>query len=124
MRPEELFTGHPVALATLDRVRTVIEAMGRVDIRTTKSQVAFHRTRGFAYLWRPGQYVSRASVDVVLTIALGRHDPSPRFKEVAHPSPRHWMHHLEIGDPADIDAEVVTWLREAADRAGGAASVP
>ena len=118
MRPEELFTGHPGALATLDRVRTVIEAMGPVDIRTTKSQVAFRRTRGFAYLWRPGQYVSRASVDVVLTIALGRHDPSPRFKEVAHPSPRHWMHHLEIGDPADIDAEVVTWLREAADRAG------
>jgi hypothetical protein len=25
------------------------------------------------------------------------------FKEVTHPSPRHWMHHLEIHAVAQID---------------------
>jgi hypothetical protein len=116
MGPEEFFAGHPVALAAFLRVRSVLERLGPLDIRTTKSQVAFRRSRGFAYLWLPGQYLTDPTADVVLSIALGRHDPSPRFKEVAHPSPKHWMHHLEIDDPEDVDDEVVGWLREAAER--------
>lgn len=118
MGPEEFFAGHPVALAVYFRVRSVLEQLGPVDIRTTKSQVAFRRVRGFAYLWVPGQYLAKPAADVVLSFALGRHDPSLRLKEVVHPSPRHWMHHLEINDADDIDDEVVGWLREAAERSG------
>ncbi len=118
MRPEDLFAGHPLALAVLDRVRSILEASGPLEIRTTRSQVAFRRARGFAHLWRPGQYLAGDVAPVVLSIALGRRDPSPRFKEIAHPSARHWIHHLEIRDVADVDGEVVGWLTEAADRAG------
>jgi hypothetical protein len=118
MGPEELFAGHPVALAVLFRVRSVLEQHGPVDIRTTKSQVAFRRARGFACLWLPGQYLANPAADVVLSFALGRCDPSPRFKEVVHPSPKHWIHHLEINDADDVDDEVVLWLREAAERSG------
>jgi hypothetical protein len=35
-----------------------------------------------------------------------------------HPARTHWVHHLELHDPAEIDDEVVAWLREAAERAG------
>ncbi len=118
VRPEEFFAAHPVALAVFDRVRQIVESLGPVDIRTTKSQVSFRRRRGFAYLWLPGQYLARPTAEVVLSVALGRHDPSPRFKEVVHVSPQHWMHHLEINDSHDIDDEVAGWLREAADRSG------
>jgi hypothetical protein len=62
--------------------------------------------------------VHLVGADVVLSFALERRDPSPRFKEVAHPSPKHWMHHLEIHDVEDVDDEVVGWLRGAAERAG------
>lgn len=117
MEPEEFLAGHPDALAVFFRVRGVLERLGPVSIRTTKSQIAFRRARGFAYLWLPGQYLARPAAGVVLSFALGREDPSPRFKEVVHPSPRHWMHHLEIDDVRDIDDEVVGWLREAAERA-------
>lgn len=48
---------------------------------------------------------------------LNRHDDSPRWKEVAHPAPAHWMHHLEVNDPSDIDDDVAGRLREAADLA-------
>jgi hypothetical protein len=48
-------------------------------MRTSKSQVAFPRQRGFA--------------------------------------PAQWMDHLEIHEAADVDDEVIGWLREAADRA-------
>jgi hypothetical protein len=65
----------------------------------------------------PGQYLTNPEAEVVLSIALKRRDGSKRFKEVAHPAPGRWMHHLEIQDPGDIDDEVTGWLREAADQA-------
>ena len=114
---EAFFAGRPVGLAVLVRVRTLLDATGAYEVRTTRSQVAFRRARGFAYLWDPGRYLPRATAEVVLTVALGRHEPSPRFKEVVHPSPRHWMHHLEIRDATEIDDEVAGWLREAWERA-------
>lgn len=118
MTPEAFLAGHAVASAVYERVRSVLDAMGPLEVRTSKSQIAFRRRRGFAYLWLPGQYLTGQVAEVVLSIALGRHDPSSRFKEVVHPSTRHWIHHLEIGDPAEVDQEVTGWLREAADRAG------
>ncbi len=115
--PEEFFVGDALGLAVLERVTAVCRALGPLEMRASRSQISLRRRRGFAYLWRPGQYLRTPAADVVLSIALGRHDPSPRFKEVAHPSPRQWMHHLEIRAVEDIDDEVVEWLREAADRA-------
>ena len=65
----------------------------------------------------PGRYLAAPAAEVVRSIALGRHDRAARFTEVAHPAPGQWMHHLEIQDVGDIDDQVVSWLREAADRA-------
>ena len=118
MEPEAFLAGHPVALEVYRKIRSAMDPFGPVEVRTSKSQVAFRRRHGFAYLWLPGQYLARPAADVVLTIALGRHDESPRFKEVVHPTARHWMHHLEVNDAGEVDDEVVDWLREAAERAG------
>ena len=115
---EAFFASRPVGLAVLARVRAALDATGPYAVRTTRSQVAFRRVRGFAWLWDPGRYLARPRAQVVLTIALGRHDPSPRFTEVVHPSPRHWIHHLEARDAAEIDDEVAAWLSEAWERAG------
>lgn len=101
-----------------DKIHRCLTEVGSFEVRTTKSQIGFRRTRGFAYLWLPGTYLTRPHAEIVLSIALGRHDPSERFKEVAHPASRHWMHHLELKGPDDIDDEVVEWLREAYARAG------
>jgi hypothetical protein len=117
MDPEAFLAGHPLALEVFARVRAILQRHGPVTIRTTKSQVAFRRRRGFAYLWLPGQYLARPAAEAVLSVALHRRDDSPRFKEVVHPSPRHWIHHLEIRAASDVDDQVVAWLREAADRA-------
>ena len=83
----------------------------------TRSQVALRRRRGFAYLWRPGQYVD-SHVPAVLSVALPREVESPRWKQVVHPSPRTWMHHLELWRPEEVDDEVRTWLAEAYRSAG------
>jgi hypothetical protein len=117
MTPEDFFADHPLGLAVLERVKTVLRETGDFEVRVTKSQVSFRRGRGFAYLWLPGQYLGNPNAGVVLSIALGRRDGSSRWKEVVHPTAKHWLHHLEVDDVDEIDAEVVRWLWEAADRA-------
>lgn len=125
-RPAPEQTGHVVAepspdlyTAALHRVRAVLaETVPDVTERTTRSQVAFRRRRGFAYLWRPGQYLRHPAAEVVLSLAFREELPSPRFKEVVHPAPTTWMHHLELHAVADLDDEVAGWLRRAAEEAG------
>lgn len=46
-------------------------SLGPMDIRVSKSQIAFRRRRGFAYLWRPGTYV-RSDILLVLSLPLPR----------------------------------------------------
>lgn len=90
--------------------------MGPMEVRVSKSQVSFRRRRGFAYLWRPGTYV-KSMVPVVLSLALPFEATSPRFKQIAHPAPKIWMHHLELLDRSQLDAEVEHWMRQAYEAA-------
>ena len=86
--PGALFAGQPFALNVVDGVESMVASIGEATIRTTKGHVAFRRRRGFAYLWPP--VFGDRGVEIVLSIALCRHDTSPRFKQVAHPAPRMW----------------------------------
>jgi hypothetical protein len=114
--PEELFDGHPDGLLLYRKVRDLVATIGDADVRVTKSQVAFRRRRGFAYVWRSGQYV-RSDVPAVLSIALSHEVASPRFTSVVHPATKVWMHHLELSAVAQVDEEVRAWLAEAYDDA-------
>lgn len=110
--PEDLFDGFPRSLAVCRAVEGAVSSIGDASVVASKSQVAFRRRRGFAYVWRPGQYVD-SEVPAVLSVALPREVVSDRFKEVVHPSTHVWMHHLELDDAAQVDDQVRAWLREA-----------
>jgi hypothetical protein len=112
------FEGHPLGLWAYRWCRSIVEAIGPFSVRVTKSQLGFRRRRGFAWLWLPDRWLSKPDAEVVLSIALDRPDPSPRFKQVAQPAPGVWMHHLEVRSAADLDADVAAWLREAYERRG------
>lgn len=116
--PESFFAGDPEGLAVYVAVKAAVDSIGPADVRTTKSQVAFRRRRGFAFVWRPDQYLRRPVPPAVLSIALRRELRSRRFKQTVQPSPSVFMHHLEISAPGEVDEEVVGWLREAYDAAG------
>jgi len=115
--PAEFFAGSPAGLRLYEAVAAAVAELGPHDVRVSRSQVSFRRRRGFAYVWRPGRYV-RSDVPAVLSVALPRELSSARLKEVAHPAPRVWMHHLELDDVAQVDAEVARWLAEAYAAAG------
>ncbi|MET3905184.1 DUF5655 domain-containing protein [Paenarthrobacter sp. 4246] len=110
------FGGSPQGLAICEAVFAIAGGLGDFQVHVSKSQVALRRHRGFAYLWRPGKYV-HSEVPAVLSLALPYELGSPRFKEVAHPAPSVWMHHLELNDPSMVDAEVSQWIREAFEAA-------
>ena len=119
--PEQFLAGTSLGVATFRWVHNVLSDGGfDFAVDTSKSQVAFRRRRGFAYLWLPGQYLRRPHADVVLSMALSRKLPSNRFKEITHAAPAIWMHHLEINSAADLDDEIAAWLEEAAETAGPA----
>jgi hypothetical protein len=110
--PEDFFSGSPAGLALYRAVADAVAAIGPAEVRVSKSQIAFRRRTGFAFVWRPGRYV-RSDVPAVLSLALPREISSPRIKEVARPAPAVWMHHVELHDPAEVDGELRDWLRTA-----------
>lgn len=95
----------------------VVAGLGPATVRLTSSQVAFRHRIGFAWLWLPGRWLAHPTAPVVLSIGLRRQVDNPRWKQVVQPYPGRWMHHLEVGDPAELDAELAGWLAEAYDSA-------
>lgn len=108
--PEAFLEGSELGLLVY---RAVLDTIPDAQVRVTKTQLAFRRGRAFAWLWRPRRWLGLRAAEIVLSIALPREDRSPRWKEVVHPAPRAWMHHLEIGSVDQMDEEVRAWLREA-----------
>lgn len=112
--PEDFLRDCPGGIDVYETVLDALRAVAPdVQVRTSRSQIAFRRARGVAYLWRPGQYLRHPRTELVLSIALPHALHSQRFAEVAHPAPSTWMHHLDIRGVDDIDDEVRTWLAEA-----------
>lgn len=133
MTLEEFFANHDDSRRLFDAVRETIESIGPAQVRVSKSQVAFRRKRGFAYVWMPAQYLGERGAGepgadgrgaggsgtgdrlapLVLTIGLRRRDTSARWKQVVEPAPGRFTRHLELRSADEIDEQVVAWLKEA-----------
>jgi hypothetical protein len=114
--PEQFFQGSPRGLAVYEAVVDAVASIGPAEIRVSKSQIAFRRRKGFAYVWRPDRYL-KTDVPAVLSFGYPRQLHSRRFKEVVQAAPKVWMHHLELRDRAEVDAEVRGWLAAAYETA-------
>lgn len=114
MHPDvtRFFAGDRLGLQILQEIARTIHGLGESEMRVSRSQISFRHGRTFALVWRASMYVS-SDVPVVLSIATPTRLKSTRFKQVVHPAPTTWMHHLELRDPSDIDEEVRAWLADA-----------
>ncbi len=113
MTLDEFFTGHENARPIFEALRSTIEDLGPVEMRVTKSQVAFYRRMAFAWAWMPDRYLHGNHAPLVLTLSFRYRDSSPRWKEIVEPKPGRFTHHLELYSAPDIDDEVRGWLRAA-----------
>ncbi len=95
---DEFFEGAETSWPQFEAVRAAVGSIGPTEVRVTKSQIAFRR---------------RKTAPLVLTLALGRREASPRWNQVVEPAPGRFTHHLEVYAIQDIDRDVQRWLREA-----------
>lgn len=89
-----------------------VSALAHVRLIVTRSQVAFWARHPFAYAWNPSRYITSA-VPMVVSVATNGPLSSSRIKEVVHPSPRTWMHHIELRSVTDVDEELLRWVVQA-----------
>ena len=114
---DTFFAGRPASRELFEVLRAAVDAAGTSEIRVGRSQVAFRRRVGFAYAWIPDRYL-RSGAPLVLSVALRRHDASPRWKEVVEPRPGRFTHHLELREVDEVDDAVRAWIAEAWALAG------
>ena len=113
----EYLDDHSDSADLLDHLRQAIVAIGPVEEKESKSQLAFRRRRTVAAAWAPGQYLGQRGAPLALTLTFAERDPSPRWKEIVEPKPGAYTHHLELNDPNEIDEQVLAWLQRAYDAA-------
>ena len=113
----EFFAGAPIGAAAFGWTSGVVAGLGPAVVRLTSTQVAFRHRIGFAWLWLPGAWLAHPEAEVVLSLGLRQRLDSPRWKQVVEPYPGRWMHHLEVRDPGDLDAELAGWVAAAYDAA-------
>jgi predicted transport protein len=107
---EDYFLGYPESHRIFEAIRSVILALGEVEIRVSKSQVAFRTRKNIAVTWMPALYLKGKTAPLVLTLLFHSPDPSPRWKEIVQTSPNRFTHHLELASVQDVDEQVRNWL--------------
>jgi hypothetical protein len=111
---EVFFDGRPGALRLFQAIRSYIESIGPVEVKTTRTQVSFTAGTAFAWVWLPQLWVKRRPEDsITVSFSLDRRVEDERIAEAVEPRPGRWMHHLVIEGETDFDDDVRGWLREA-----------
>jgi len=96
----------PRARALFDRFEQLIAKCGPYLVSPAKTRIAFMGRVRFAGITRINDRAMTCS------FALPHPVKSPRFIKVEEVVPGWYVHHLRITDPAELDKEVLGWLRE------------
>ena len=113
-----LFGEHADVLPIYERLEEQIQArIPDVKIKVAKTQITFSNKRGFAFVsFNPCRKAKdRPAVWMTVTFGLGYRKESPRIDVATQPYPGRWTHHVMVGSSAEIDEELLDWIKEAAD---------
>lgn len=113
MTPDDLFGHDAAAKRIFAAIARAVVPLDQTTMKTTKSQVAFHRRRNFALVWAPRQYLSAEAAPIVLSMSFPAKDKSPRWKDVTKVGKGRYTHHLELWYVKDVDRQVTNWLKSA-----------
>ena len=120
MSMDELFffDGKPGALLLYEAFRSnLLERMPDTRIEAKKTQISFFNRYMFAAVSFTPVRKAKDRPDPFLTITFGlpfRMD-SARIDVATEPYPNRWTHHVMIGTEEEIDDELLSWIKEAAD---------
>ena len=112
------FNDHVDALPLYERLEgLILEQILDVKIKGSKTQIGFSNKRGFAFVsFNPCRKTKeRPNVWITVTFGLSYRKDSPRIDVATEPYPNRWTHHIMVGSEEEIDDELMSWLREAAE---------
>ncbi len=112
------FNDHMDALPLYERLEgLILEQIPDVKIKVSKTQISFSNKRGFAFVsFNPCRKAKdRPDVWMTVTFGLSYRKDSPRIDVATEPYPNRWTHHMMVGSEEEIDAELMGWIRKAAE---------
>ena len=94
----------------------VLSELGSVNIKVQKTQISFSNKHNFAFvsLLPVRKKKERPEVYIVVTFGLDHQVISPRIDAASEPYPNRFTHHVLISEEAEIDEELMGWVKEAA----------
>ena len=108
---------HPEALPLYEALEgRILAEVDGVRIKVQKSQITFYNRHLFACasFARVRRKAELPPCWLVVTVGLARRLDSPRVAVATEPYPGRWTHHIVIRAPAEVDDELMGWVREAA----------
>jgi hypothetical protein len=92
--------------STFDKLKEILDGLGPHGVVAVKTMILLRGTANFG-----GIVVRRASLDLsFVTSRMQRHARIHKSEQVG---PRKFAHHTRLASPAEVDAQIVSWLREA-----------
>ncbi|MDE5746992.1 MAG: hypothetical protein K2I21_05385 [Acetatifactor sp.] len=94
----------------------IMKEIENVQRKVQKSQISFYNKHLFACVSfaKVRKKKDCPPIFIVVTFGLGHRLESPRIEAATEPYPNRWTHHLLISDAKEIDAELLSWIKEAA----------
>ena len=112
----QFFDAHPGAPPLYEAFETrVTDLVPDVRIKVQKTQISFYNRHLFACVSFARIRKKKNCPDnyIVVTFGLEHKAESPRIDIATEPYPNRWTHHVLITDPAEIDYELMSWIKEA-----------
>lgn len=112
----QFFDAHPGALPLYEAFETrVTDLVPDVRIKVQKTQISFYNRHLFACVSFARIRKKKNCPDnyIVVTFGLEHKAESPRIDIATEPYPNRWTHHVLITDSAEIDYELMSWIKEA-----------
>ena len=116
------FSQHMDALPLYEKLEgRILAEIPDVKVRVAKTQISFSNKRGFAFVsFNPCRRAKeRPAVWMTVSFGLGYRKEAERADVATEPYPGRWTHHVMVGSTAEIDGELLGWLKEAADFSAG-----
>lgn len=110
------FNRHPAALGLYEELERWLQAaFPEMQKRVQKTQISFYQRYTFACVSFARVKKKAELTEPWLTFTLGLPTPldSPRAAVQSQPYPGRWTVHILLHDPGELDAELLTWTKQA-----------
>ena len=112
------FSQHMEALPLYEKLEEqILTEFQDVKVKVAKTQISFSNKRGFAFVsFNPCRRAKeRPAVWMTVSFGLGYRKEAERIDVATEPYPGRWTHHVMVGSTAEIDDELLGWIKEAAE---------